>query len=601
MTDEVLRPGQNARLQLLRQEDVRVRLSVTGAAPLRLIGVMLDEHGRAINPAPLLTWRTASDAIQISLSQGETISAILHTAAIREPIQSIMFLVAPYGREFFRPNERLFTAVVSDGTDAMAIESAAPDVEMQTIALCEFYHHPEQGAKVRARCEWRHRELTTLLERLGVPIKVITDQMLYPLPQARHGDAERSGFKDSLVSNLAKPTEPAPPPEQHVAPKMNPALDEAQPETAPAPQPTAMPVDQPPPAISLKEVGAQQRLSATNAKFGPVQFRFSWHQRLATRAAVKIDVGCFWELQDDQKGQINRSTHQLGTLSAPPYIALDRDLHNAGSLYEETLRINGDDWAKIRRVLFYASIIEGNSPWDALDTEIKLIMPDQPPITADHITGNKSGPVTPLLLLENRSDQLRISLPGGCYDSHVSLDSAFDFQLGWQNEHERKPGAHFNTPHEITWQPAPPRGVLPLISHVCFGSHTYRQAEEVMRATLAASALVLIANGRVSMDDRRHAIDAIMRLPVGRYFSEFEVRNNLDKILYDLKHQRKAAEALAIRILVGMQGRSDIKIIIYAMRQIAMLDGQVTIQEERMVERLTRYLRPGNGTQRDAA
>ncbi len=578
MIDERLEPGQNARLQAMPQEDVRVHLSVTGAAPLRLLGVLLDANGRAINPAPLLTWRTPNDNVQIKLNKSETISAMLHTAAIREPIQSIMFLVAPYGREFFQPGERIFTAIASDGGGAMAIESLAPEKEMQAVAMCEFYHHPEQGAKIRARSEWRHREITTLLERLGVPVELITAQMLYPILKQRHDDNARASLKDVLKNPEAP----------HAVPRMNPAFDE----TPTEPRAAAVPTDHAPEVLHLQDAGAQQRLAAANGKFGPVQFRFSWHQRLATRAAVKMDVGCFWELQDDQKGQINRSSHQIGSLAAPPHIALDKTLYQDGAFYEETLRIDGDQWVKIRRILFYASILEGASPWDALDTQIKLSMPGQPEITADLVTQEKSGPVVPLLLLENRSDQLRVSLPGGCYDSHVSLDSAFDFQLGWQNAHAQKPGAHFAAPRQVTWEPRPPRGILPYLSHMCFGTGAYRQAEELMRAALAAAAMVLIADGRVTTEDRKHAIDAMVRLPIGKYFSEFEVRNCFDRILHDLKINRKAAESMTLKILSAQRGRPDTDVIIYGMRQIAMLDGQVTIHEERMVERLTRYLQP---------
>jgi tellurite resistance protein len=196
---------------------------------------------------------------------------------------------------------------------------------------------------------------------------------------------------------------------------------------------------------------------------------------------------------------------------------------------------------------------------------------------------------------------LRVTLPGGCYDSHVSLDTAFDFQLGWQNAHEKKPGGHFNTMRELTWHPQAPKGMLRYFTHVCFGTGAYLQAEELMRATLAAAALVLIADGRVTADARRHAIDAMMRLPIGKYFAEFEVRNSFDKILHDLKLHRKTAEAEALKLLASWKGKTDAAIIVYGMQQIAMLDGQVSIHEERMVERLTRYLQASANLSSSAA
>lgn len=580
MSNTILQPGQNALLQAIRQEDVRVRLSVTGSAPLRLIAVMLDDQGRAAEPVPLLTWRTQHPMIQINLNPGETISATLNTAAIQSPIQSILFLAAPYGRGLFQPKERLMTAIASDAVPPLVIESIVSDEPVRVLAICEFYLHPEQGVKVRGRSEWRHRELTTLLERLGVASHIIADQMLYPLPQLRHSDAHRAGLKGILTP----PPEVAGAPSDTVLPPALPKMPAAE-----TPDPSSPQTEKELEVIHLSQAGEQHRLVSAEGKFGLIRINFTWHQRLAIRASVKIDFGCFWELENGQKGQISRSAKQLGSLSAAPYAALEQHVRTQGALNEETLQIDGNEWQSIRRILVYAAIMDGPIQWDPLDGQVKVIMAGQPTVSADLVTGGKNGPIASLIQLENRSDQMRVSMCGGRHDSHIHMDQSFNFGLRWHDEQSNK-RSPFNDTRELNWTPPGQTHWHTSLMNLFFGSGPYAEAEEMMRAMLTASALILIADGRVSMEERKLAVETIMQLPIGRYFAEFEVRDVLEKILLDLKLRRKASEALALRILSPMRGRPDVDLIVLGMRRIAAVDGQVSMKEERMVERLTRYL-----------
>jgi len=568
-----LAPGQSAQLQRVRQEDMRVQLSVTGEKPLRLLGILLDEEGKPAGPAPLLTWRTSGNDLQIALADN-TIKAILHTAALQEPIQSIMFVVAPYGRKSFSLNERINTEVIREEADPIAFELTASEGGMGTLALCDFYRHPEAGAKVRMRAEWRHRELTLLLERLGIPTEVLKDQMLYPLP-----DTQPVGDKYAVLNELVQgqaPTEPKPN-EQDLNPP--PAPEEKQAEEKP-------PADD---IIRLNQAGAQHRISNANGKFGAVRVHFVWHQRLATRAAVKMDVGCFWEMQDGKKGQLEGLSGQHGSLSTPPFIALTGEMHREGAKCYETIAVNGDRWGEMRRVLFYGIIQEGPLQWGPLDARVILRVPDQPPVQAELIPAQNAGPLAALMLLENRGDQIQATYPGGYFESHYALDAAFDFKLRWRKEAERPRDAA----SETEWVPAAPMGFWRKWLGILFGTATYNEAEDLMRAALAAGAMVMVADGRVNQDDRKQVVDAVMALPVGNMFAEYEAREGLEKILRDLKDSRPAAEKLAVQLISAYRGHGEARMIVQAMRAAAMVDGQVNIQEERMVERLTKYLKVG--------
>ncbi len=581
MAGELLQPGENTRLQQVPQENVRVRLSVTGGAPLRLLGILLDENGKPVGPAPLLTWRAPGDGVEIKLNKGETISAVLHTAALHEPIQSIMFVVAPYARNYFSPGERIFTAIASEGVDPIAIESIAPD-GMQTLALCDFYRHPQQGAKIRARDEWRHREITTLLERLGIPTKILTDQMLYPLPHMRHTEKDRASLNTLLQGEPAPAQIPA---DEVAGSDLKPGTADTH-ETKAAEAKPEKEAD----TIYLDQIGAQARLSARGSHFGKVEINLCWHQLLATRAAVRLDVGCFWELQDGKKGQLEGLSTQHGSLSAPPFISLTGETLRSGALCHEKIMINGDQWGQIRRILLYAMIHEGPLQWDPLDARVTLLAPDQKPVHMELITDNKSGPIAALMLIENRSDQMRIAYPGGFFESHYALDAAFDFQLRWRTNTAQPPGAA----SEKDWAPPAPMNFWRKWLGIMFGSTMYNNAEDLMRAALSAAAMVMVADGQVSVEERKHVIQEVMSLPMGNMFAEYEVRNGLENILRDLKTHRKESEHLTIQLISAYRGHQDAKVIVQAMRRAAMVDGQVNIQEERMVERLTRYLKSHN-------
>lgn len=588
MADEVLRPGQNARLQVVRQEEVRLLLSVTGAAPLRLLGVLLDENGRAVQPAPLLTWRQTDRDVKISLSQGETISAQLHTAAVQPPIQAMMFIVAPYGRESFQENEKLFAAIVSDGAEPLAIEAMAQGAGQQATALCEFYRHPEQGVKIRALSEWRAQSLTSLLEQLGVNTNILTEQMLYPLPNARKSDSARRGLNDLVHPHEAPQKEVPPKPQKETEAPQSATIHpfpKSQPQkSAPPPRdPTQQTED-----IFL-HAGDEQRLVAPASEFGPMRMNFRWHQPVATRARVKMDIGCLWELQSGKKGQLQSLANQWGSIAGEPYVALSGETRQQGAMCEESVSINGNEWKQIKRVLFYAAISEGHPQWNPLDGRLNLIMPDQHLIRAQLEPTSHAHPIAALLLLENRGDQMRVTSPGGYFASYFSLDSEFGFQLRWKENESKKSIDNL----KLSWELRPARTIW---EHV-FGLDVYSEAESLMRACLAAAAMILISDGRVNLDERKNALDALTELPVGRYFAQYEIRIAMEQILRDFKSNRKTAEHLALSLLRPLRGTHDAKLIIMAMRRAAVVDGNVSIQEERMVEKLTHFL---NGS-REAA
>jgi uncharacterized protein involved in tellurium resistance/tellurite resistance protein len=338
------------------------------------------------------------------------------------------------------------------------------------------------------------------------------------------------------------------------------------------------------PPVHLATVGAQHRVSAADAMFGPIQIKFSWHQPIATKAQVKLDIGCLWELQNGQKGQLRTELSEFGSTTAEPFIALGNKIRQVGSVCDETFQLNGNAWQQIKRLLCFAMISEGPNQWDPLDGRVQITIPEQPAIAIDCLApnGSKSPPLAALLLIENRSDQMRISYPGTYFGSYFDLDVAFDFGLQWA---DRRPIAMGNL-DTITWQPRAETGLMGKL----FGPDLYAQAENLMRAALACAALVMISDGRVNLDERRHALIKLMETPLGRYFSQYDVRNALEQILVDFKHRRQASEKLARDLLKPWRGDPDAEILIQIMQVIAMADGQVSLPEERAVERIAKFL-----------
>ncbi len=74
---------------------------------------------------------------------------------------------------------------------------------------------------------------------------------------------------------------------------------------------------------------------------------------------IDLDLAALYELADGRKGVVQALGNTFGDLDGPPYVKLDADDRTGSSAAGETLFINLDHTADIRRILVFAFIYEG--------------------------------------------------------------------------------------------------------------------------------------------------------------------------------------------------------------------------------------------------
>ncbi|MFX7621181.1 tellurium resistance protein, partial [Acinetobacter baumannii] len=79
---------------------------------------------------------------------------------------------------------------------------------------------------------------------------------------------------------------------------------------------------------------------------------------------------CLFEMQDGTKSVVQALGKRFGSFNDFPYIQLSAD-DRTGALKEgEWLRINGQNWQQIRRVVLFAFIYEGVPNWAETDAVV---------------------------------------------------------------------------------------------------------------------------------------------------------------------------------------------------------------------------------------
>ena len=79
---------------------------------------------------------------------------------------------------------------------------------------------------------------------------------------------------------------------------------------------------------------------------------------LGKRGAIDLDLGCLFEMQDGFKGAVQALGNRFGDLREEPYIQLMGDDRTGSVADGEWLRINGQQWNKIERILIFAFIYD---------------------------------------------------------------------------------------------------------------------------------------------------------------------------------------------------------------------------------------------------
>ena len=234
-----------------------------------------------------------------------------------------------------------------------------------------------------------------------------------------------------------------------------PAPAQSVPIAAPISKPSTPPVGAPAapnaPKMSLSKVSLtknnrQVSLEKTGAGFGEIRINLNWNKGGAAPAAAKtgffaklmpaakgvdLDLGCLYELQDAERSIVQALGNMFGEFNRAPYIQLSGDDRTGSVSDGEWMRINGQQWSQIKRVIIYAFIYEGAPNWAATDAVVTIHVPNQAPIEIALTEGDSGKSLCGVVLLENRGGAIHVSREVQYFSSQKPLDEHYGWGLRW--------------------------------------------------------------------------------------------------------------------------------------------------------------------------
>ncbi|KTF68999.1 TerD family protein [Sphingomonas sp. HT-1] len=203
-------------------------------------------------------------------------------------------------------------------------------------------------------------------------------------------------------------------------------------DAAPVPPPAPPP---PPPVnlskVTLEKAGQTVSLEKRGASFGEIIINLNWSRGrkgfFGGGSAIDLDLGCLFELADGRKGVVQALGKAFGSFNDLPYIALSGDDRTGDVSQGETLRVNGAQWAQIRRIAVFANIYDGVPNWQQTDGVVLVTMPDQPPIEVRMTEGRDDRRLCGIVLIENDAGRVKVTR----IVDYVRDQQVLDEKLGW--------------------------------------------------------------------------------------------------------------------------------------------------------------------------
>ena len=194
-------------------------------------------------------------------------------------------------------------------------------------------------------------------------------------------------------------------------------------------------------AISLQKGHKVNLKKSSSAGLGEILINLNWNAKpikqgffasLRGNSGIDLDLGCLFELKDGRKGAVQALGNAFGSLSNPPYIALDGDDRTGASVTGENLRINGNQISQIRRILVYTFIYEGVANWQQADATVTIKYPGAEDLIVKMDNYNSSDKMCGLALFENINDEtFSVEKIVQFYSGHSALDRAFGWGIKW--------------------------------------------------------------------------------------------------------------------------------------------------------------------------
>ena len=147
---------------------------------------------------------------------------------------------------------------------------------------------------------------------------------------------------------------------------------------------------------------------------------------------IDLDLGCLYELNNGRKGAVQALGNAFGSLTKPPFIALDGDDRTGESADGENLRINGNMVSQIKRILVYTFIYKGVANWQQADAVVTIKYPNSDDIVIKMDSFDSSQKMCGLALFSNvNNETFSVEKIVQFYPTHHNLDQAFGWGMKW--------------------------------------------------------------------------------------------------------------------------------------------------------------------------
>jgi tellurite resistance protein TerA len=192
------------------------------------------------------------------------------------------------------------------------------------------------------------------------------------------------------------------------------------------------------PSVSLSKGGGAHGRLRVNLKWTakPAASGGGFFKKLLSAAGsggIDLDLAALYELADGRKGVVQALGNTFGDLDGPPYVKLDADDRTGSSAAGETLFINLDHTADIRRILVFAFIYEGVPAWDQANAVVTLFPAAGPPIEIALDETRAGARTCAIAMLQNTGGDLTVSREVRYIEgAQDKLDAAYGWGLDWR-------------------------------------------------------------------------------------------------------------------------------------------------------------------------
>lgn len=198
------------------------------------------------------------------------------------------------------------------------------------------------------------------------------------------------------------------------------------------------PANDMPKKVELRK-GEKVNLRKSGSSLGEILINLNWSQPqkrggffAPTPQAIDLDLGCLFEFKNGFKGSVQALGNTFGSLTAPPFIALDGDDRSGSSANGENLRVNGKMISQIKRILVYTFIYEGAANWREANGVVTVKCPGSQEIIVRMDEYGSNLPMCAIALLENNNDEtFSVEKIVRFYQGHRFMDRDFNWGLNW--------------------------------------------------------------------------------------------------------------------------------------------------------------------------